>query len=218
MTLAKRLLGRMALAGVVVTGDAQYTQRSLCQSITAGGGDYVLAVKGNQPQLHQDLELLWRKLPQGTKLDHARSLDKHGDRLERRQLWCSSALQGYLDWPGAKQVALIERRVKRKGVERQEWAYLLTSLPHTQADARRLLELGRGHWSIENRLHYVRDVTMGEDACRVRTGAAPQVLAAIRNLVIGLLRLAGYTNIAAAIRSLAWSPDKALALIGIAIA
>jgi predicted transposase YbfD/YdcC len=200
---------------MVVTGDAQYTQRDLCQSIVAGGGDYVVVVKGNQPQLHQDLALLWRQLPEGAKLDHARMLDKHGDRLERRQLWCSSALRDYLDWPGAEQVALIERRVKHKGVERQEWGYLVTSLPRGRADAGRLLELNRGHWSIENRLHYVRDVTMGEDACRVRSGAAPQALAAIRNLVVGLLRRAGHANIAAAIRSLAWCPDRALNLIGL---
>ena len=81
-----------------------------------------------------------------------------------------------------------------------------------------MLRLWRGHWGIENRLHYVRDVTFGEDASPVRTGAAPQVLAVLRNLVLALLRNAGSTNIAAALREHAWSqPGAALRLLGIAL-
>ena len=78
-----------------------------------------------------------------------------------------------------------------------------------------MLALARGHWGIENRLHYVRDVTLGEDACRVRSDAAPQVLAALRNVVLTLLRAAGHTNIAAALRAIAWR-GSALALLGLA--
>ena len=80
-----------------------------------------------------------------------------------------------------------------------------------------LLRLWRGHWAIENRLHYVRDVTFGEDASQVRSGAAPEVLAALRNTVIGLLRAAGHTNIAAARRQMAWQPGAALQLLGIIV-
>ena len=78
------------------------------------------------------------------------------------------------------------------------------------------MALWRGHWGIETRLHYVRDVTLGEDACRVRTGAAPQALAAVRNAVISLVRLAGKTNVAAALRRFAAKPAEALAAISIA--
>jgi len=94
--------------------------------------------------------------------------------------------------------------------------YLISSLDlrrHTPAE---LLAYNRGHWAIENNLHYVRDVTMGEDACRVRTGSAPQVLAAVRNAVIGLLRMDGWTNIAAALRHHAVKVGKALRMIGLA--
>jgi len=177
----------------------------------------VVVVKGNQPQLRQDLELFFRQLPPGEELEHARSCDKHGDRAEERYIWSSSALKDYLDWPGAQQVALLCRRVRQKGIERQQWVFLVTSLPRQQADAGRLLKLNRGHWRIENCLFYVRDVTMGEDACRVRSGAAPQVLAAMRNLVISLLRRCGYTNMASALRHLAWQPDNAIRLIGLTV-
>ena len=85
------------------------------------------------------------------------------------------------------------------------------------ADAARLLTLVRGHWAIENRLHYVRDVTFGEDASQVRSRAAPQVLAALRNVVTGLLRQAGWTNIAAALRHYAWQSGATLALLGVSV-
>jgi hypothetical protein len=91
--------------------------------------------------------------------------------------------------------------------------YFVTSLPPARADARRLLALVRGHWGIENRLHHVRDVTFGEDRSAIRTGAAPQAVAACRNLVIALARRAGHTNVAAALRTYAGRPAAAVALV-----
>ena len=88
--------------------------------------------------------------------------------------------------------------------------------PGRETGPGKLLEYVRGHWGIENRLHYVRDVTLGEDASQVRTGAAPQVMAALRNVVLGLLRSGGETNIAAAIRRIGWAPGQALAILGLA--
>ena len=215
--MAEKVLDQVPLVGAIVTGDALYAQRALCQKIVSGGGDYLVVVKANQRQLRDDLELLYRHLPVGERLEYACSEGRHGDRQEKRELWASTALEGYLDWPQARQVCLVRRQVKQKGTLRDEWAFLVTSLPPKRADAARLLALNRGHWGIENRLHYVRDVTMGEDACRVRSGAAPQVMAAVRNLVIGLLRLKGAKNIASAIRSNAWNPTAALNLVGAAL-
>lgn len=95
----------------------------------------------------------------------------------------------------------MEREVRRRGEPvRREVAYAITSVPRDQADAATLLGWWRGHWGIENRSHYVRDVTPGEDASRIRTGSAPQVLAAVRNAAIGWLRARGIENIAAALR------------------
>jgi hypothetical protein len=109
-------------------------------------------------------------------------------------------LAGYLDWPGLAQVGRLERTVAVGGEVTVEVQYLITSVPRERADAATLLRWTRGHWAIENRLHYVRDVTMGEDANRTRVGSGPQVLAALRNAAISHLRLCGATNIAAALR------------------
>lgn len=113
-------------------------------------------------------------------------------------------------WPGLAQVYQVTReRWDRKGYS-VEVAYRITSLSPKQADARRLLELDRGHWGIENGLHHVRDVTLGEDACRVRSGHAGQFLAATRNAVLSLLRRVPAPSIAAAIRRFMVHPGEAL--------
>jgi predicted transposase YbfD/YdcC len=107
----------------------------------------------------------------------------------------------------------LTRVRKIKGVAATEVIYGITSLSRHQADAEALIGYVRTHWSIENRLHYVRDVTFGEDGCRVRSGSAPQILAAIRNLAIPLLRKIQPRNLAAAMRHLAAKPHKALKLV-----
>jgi hypothetical protein len=109
-------------------------------------------------------------------------------------------LNNYLDWPGLAQVGRLERTVAVGGEVTVEVQYLITSVPRGRADAATLLGWTRGHWGIENRLHYVRDVTMGEDANRTKAGSGPQVLAALRNLAVSKLRLDGVTNIAAGLR------------------
>jgi predicted transposase YbfD/YdcC len=140
----------------------------------------------------------------------------HG-RIERRTLTSTPAVAGKLGWPGLAQGFRLERWVKAKksGKERQEVVYGITSLAGAQADAAALLALTRGHWRIENRTHWVRDVTFDEDRSQARSGSIPQVLAAVRNVAIGLLRLAGHRNIAAGTRYYAARPWEALALLGI---
>jgi len=109
-------------------------------------------------------------------------------------------LNAYLDWPGVAQVGRLEREVTAGGKATVEVQYLITSVPPGQADAATLLGWVRGHWGIENRLHWVRDVTMGEDANRTHSGSGPQVLATLRNLAVSKLRLDGVANIAAELR------------------
>jgi hypothetical protein len=121
-------------------------------------------------------------------------------------------------WPGVQQLARVERRRELwRGAAcvkvTREVSYALTSLPPERADAAALLAALRGHWRIENRAHWVRDVVWDEDRSQVRSGAAPQVLAAGRNLAAALLRRAGYTNLAAALRTLAARPADAVQLV-----
>ena len=125
----------------------------------------------------------------------------------------SSELNEWAQWPALGRVGQFRYRCRRGGEVREETSYFITSLTAEQASARVLLGLLRGHWGIENRVHWVRDVTFDEDRCQVRTGSAPQVMAALRNTVIGLFRLRQEPNIAAALRSCAWHVERALDLV-----
>jgi hypothetical protein len=113
------------------------------------------------------------------------------------------------------QVCRLERVVKRDGKETREVEYAITSAGPEWADAAQLLSWWRGHWGIENRVHWVRDVTMGEDASRIRTGAAPEVMAGLRNAAISLVRLSGLTNIAEALRENLYHVRHLLTKLGI---
>lgn len=142
-------------------------------------------------------------------------MDKGHGRVETRRIWSSERLAGYVNFPHAKQVACVEREVFEvsKKTTRMERVYLISSQTRAQADPAQLLTLNRGHWGIENRLHYVRDMAYDEDRCRARTGNTPRTLACLRNLAIGLLRLFKVPNIKAAFRDLASSADQALKML-----
>lgn len=124
-------------------------------------------------------------------------------------------MAAHLDWPGAAQVCRIERWRWIRGKEEHEVAYAITSAQRDQADAATLLACNRGHWGIENRSHYVRDVTFGEDASQIEKGYAPQILAGLRNGLIAAMRAEGAKNIAAALRQNALKVPRLLAKLGI---
>ena len=147
-----------------------------------------------------------------------KTTDKGHGRLETRAIWVSSELPPGLDFPYVQQVARIERRRRHlnNNTEQHEIVFCITSLSPEKADATRLLKLNRDHWSIENRLHHVRDTTFDDDRSQVRKRAAPHMIASLRNLAIGLLRLAGArTNIAAATRFFMRNCDSAMQLLGV---
>jgi len=123
-------------------------------------------------------------------------------------------LNQHLDWPGAKQVCKITRITTRKAETTTEVAYVITSVGRDRADAKQLLKWNRGHWGIENRLHWVRDETFGEDRCRVRLESAPQILAGIRNLAINWLRSQGIGTIAEALRENGWNSQRLFTKLG----
>lgn len=132
--------------------------------------------------------------------------------METRRIWTSEALNGYVMFPHAAQVACVEREVfhVRRDTTTLERVYLISSLSRAEASPAQLLTLNRGHWGIENRLHHVRDMAYDEDRCRARTGNMPRVLACFRNFAISLLRLFQVSNITAALRDLAAQAHKVL--------
>ena len=222
--MAPRLVRQVQalLRGRLVSGEALYCQKALCRQIPAAGGDYLFAVKANQPDLLEDVQLLFREPPPGEHVLTARQVDLHGGRLAVRQLRASATLTSYLreaGWEAAGMVLEVETQVRwpahpTRPVRHQVRSFL-TSLPaHASADE--ALRPTRRHWHLENRLHWPRDVTFGEDACQVRSGHAPQALAAVRNLVIALLRRNGVPNLAAALRANAWAgPSTVLGFLGL---
>lgn len=215
---AEELLTALVVQGRVITMDALLTQRDLAQQIIDGGGDYVMIVKGNQPQLQEEIATVFALGPApAEQRQQTQTVEVGHGRIEQRELSSSEVLAGYSTWPGLQQVFQVTRETteKKSGKERTETVYGVTSLRMEQASATCLLGLVRGQWTIENRSHWVRDVTFDEDRSQVRSGKIPQVMAAIRNTAIGLLRLAGEPSIAAACRRLAAQPEQALALIGI---
>ena len=148
-------------------------------------------------------------------MDTVTTLNKGHGRRERRTLKATTALNEYLDWPGVAQVGQVESEVVKDGNTSHETRYFITSVSRAVADAAQLLKWARGHWSIENRSHYVRDVTMSEDSSRIRKRSGPQVMAALRNATIGFLRTMGQANIAESLRRNASQVGELFARLGI---
>jgi len=218
ITAAHDLIQMLVLEGLVITGDAMFTQRETAKRITVKGGHYLLSVKANQPSLLEDIKQAFTdQWWMADTLSEYRDVDAYAGRIEERRLQASTAMQGYSDWPGMKRVLKMERRItnKRTGVMREEEAYAITSLDQGRASVEQLLRLWREHWHIENRLHYVRDVTYKEDKSQVRKGKIPEVMAALRNAAITLMRVGGATNIAAACRRYAAQPGLAMTALGL---
>jgi predicted transposase YbfD/YdcC len=212
--VAQALLPCLPLAGRVLTADALHTQKDFMACVDALGGKTVLTVKNNQPTLYADLATYFADLH--ASFDLACTLDQHRGRIEKRSIRVSTEMNAYLtDWPLIQQVAELTRTVtiRKTGATTQEVVYLITPLTVQEANPQRLLALVRGHWSIENSSHYVRDVTFREDRSRLRSGHAPQILAALRNLAITLIHRQGSSQMAATRRHFASHPWKAFALL-----
>lgn len=219
ISAAPTLLRGRNLHGTVTTSDALLTQRAQAQLIRDQGGHFLRVVKRKQRQLWEDLEVLFRipAIPADQELwDQVTMVSKGHGRLETRTLCCGTGLIEALDWPGVAQVMrrTCERMVIKSGKCSVEVSYGITSLPPSAARAAQLEALWRGHWTIENRKHYVRDVTLGEDHNQMHSGDAPRALASLRSGLIDLWRSVGWLNIADAIRDCAASVQRTLALIG----
>jgi predicted transposase YbfD/YdcC len=194
----------------VVTADALHCQRGTARYITASGGHYLLTVKGNQPRLRAQLKALpWTQVPQTSTVSTG-----HGRRVRRTVKAVTAPT--WLDFPGAAQVVQVRRTRTINGRKTIEVVYAICSLDTIAAPPATIATWLQGHWSIENALHWVRDVVFDEDRHQLRTGCGPQVMATLRNTAISLLRLAGHTRIAAGLRHHSRDPHRPIDLINTA--
>ena len=222
---AARALEQVSLAGKIVTGDAMHAQTAASQQIVTGGGDYLWPVKENQPRLYADIQRLFapdQPKPGFGKIEtdfltvHKTNYG-HG-RLEKRAIQTSAMLNDYLDWPAVGQVYRLEREFfwLRQGKiykTSREIEFGITSLSREKAPPAKVLQVRRKHWSVETSLHYRRDVTFHEDATRMTMGASGLILATVHNLVIALIKRAGYANAAKARRHFEGHLDDAFRLL-----
>jgi predicted transposase YbfD/YdcC len=216
ISAAAALVHPALVKGRIISTDAMHTQKKWCACVQAYQGYYLTIVKKNQPQMYEDLvdffddpdveQEEWR---------YAKSVQKGHGRLEVRELWSSTQMNEWFEseWAGVAQVFRLRRHVKDGDKEREEVVYGVTNLPRKKANAARLLALQQAHWRVENRLHYRRDVTLGEDACQVRVAGAPQALAALNGGVLALMDWLHVSNVASQMRHFCAHPEETLQLL-----
>ncbi|MGH3500003.1 MAG: ISAs1 family transposase [Nocardioidaceae bacterium] len=199
----RELLATFDLAAAVVTLDAMHTQTDTAETITDADGDYVLTIKNNTPTLRSKV----KDLPWSDMSAHRHTETGHGRRVTRTIK--AVAAPRWIGFTGAAQVrrTVTEKNNKKKTVE---VVYLITSADHTAAPPPVLAAWVHGHWRIENRLHWVRDVTFDEDRSQARTGNGPRVMATLRSTAISVLRIDGWNNIASGLRHHARHPDHVI--------
>ena len=224
-TALPALLALLNLEGSLVTIDAMGCQVEIAQQIINQGGDYVLSLKENQPSLYTDcVELFaWLKGPHALDEEIVLGADEQVDgghgRVETRQVWCTSALEGVVScerWPGLTSLVMVDSTRHIDAQDEVEQRYYISALPGaTDADAKRLKDIIRTHWERENRVHWVLDVAMGEDTNRTRKGESAQNLALVRKLALNLLRreTSVKTGIAAKQKRAGWDHNYLLKIL-----
>lgn len=218
LSIVAQFLTPLWVKGRILTADALHTQHAFCLTVTRWEGNYVLIVKANQPTLREDLELFFREPPTDCRdWRTGQTCDKGHGRRERREIIVSSELNEFLAsrWTGVTQVFQLTRTIVQTdtGETRTEVVYGITSLSSSEASADDLLQVVREHWAIENRLHGRRDVTLREDACQVRKGQAPRVLAVLNSFLLAMMDFLGVANVAQQMRLFDAHPEQAVRLL-----
>jgi predicted transposase YbfD/YdcC len=198
------LLDALDITGKDITADALLTQREIARYLVGRKAHYHFIVKGNQPTLLKDMETCFENRKEPEYVEYVPP--DHG-RIEVRKIWTTTSMNGYLDFPHVGQAFVIERQSteKKSGRRSYEAAYGITSRTPEEADAKRLLEVNRGHWSIENSCHYVIDWNYDEDRSRIRTGYGPENITRLRRFAVGLIKSKGVRSVAEKMRELTWN-------------
>lgn len=216
ITAGKILLDPKYVKGCIITSDAMFSFREWCAKIHIYNGYYLTIIKDNNPAVHSELELFFEDdgIDRSEWQYYKKAQKGHG-RLEVREIWTSTQMNEYYtkDWAGIAQIFKIRRTVLEKGEERIQIVYGITNLPRETAEAERLLKLNQKHWSVENRLHYRRDVTLGEDASQIRIKGAPETLAVINSGVLALMDYLGVKNVASQMLHFDYHYRKAIQLL-----
>jgi len=218
ITAIPRLLSMLEVSGCIVTIDAMGCQKEIAAKVVESGADYILSVKNNQPRLYEDITETFAQGPESLSQDYFETVDKGHGRIEIRRCWAVSE-PDYLDyindggrWKNLASIAMVESERRVDGDTTVESRFYISSL---RCDAKLLLAATRGHWSIENSLHWVLDISFREDDSRVRAGSAPENLAVIRHMALNLLKQD--TTIKASIKGkrkrAGWDNDYLLAVI-----
>jgi predicted transposase YbfD/YdcC len=193
ITAIPQLLKLLDIQGAVVTLDAEGCQKKIAQQIVAGGGDYILQLKSNQPLFHQEVvDLFDRCLTDdchGIAYSTAATTDKGHGRIEQRRIWATSEIDWFADrskWKNLRSLIRVQARRTVNGQTSREYHYYISSLPADNAS--RLLDYIRGHWGIENGLHWCLDINFREDDCRIRQGHAAENFARLSRIALNLLK------------------------------
>jgi predicted transposase YbfD/YdcC len=210
------ILHPVLVKGRIITADSIFSCKKWCAIVVAYDGHYMLPIKENTPVVLKNLtEFFDDKEGDRSDFHYHKEVNKGHGRLEVREIWTSTQMNEVFekDWAGIAQVFMIRRTIKAKGEERIEVVYGITSVPRKIVDAKRLLELNRKHWFIENRLHYRRDVSLGEDASQIRVNGAPEVLAALNGGLLAFMDFLGVKNVAKQMRHYCAQPQEALQVL-----
>jgi len=194
-------LEKVDLSDKIVSGDAIFAQKELSRTVVENGGEYLWKLRANQGKIYQTAQAHFEK-SNDKYLGKTMDVDKGHGRVEERLLLTSFRIAGEIEFPHVQQVFQIKKTSfqTKTGKQSEQTIYGITSLPVEEFGAKQLLELVRKHWRIENGLHYRRDVTFKEDAVRKNSHNGGQIMAALNNLAIGILRKTGWENIAQARR------------------
>jgi predicted transposase YbfD/YdcC len=214
------LLQRLELAGALVTIDAMGTQTEIAQTIIGRGGDYLLSLKQNRPASYAEVETFFADPPQDAALQRSETVDGAHDRIETRQhtvchdvdwLFSNRRYPGEPVFPGLAMIGMVSSKTERGGKTERETRYYLGS---AKLDADTFARAVRGHWGIENRLHWVLDVVFHDDLARLRTGSGPQNMAVIKHTALNLLSAAKPTiSLKNRRKRAGWNADYLAALL-----
>jgi predicted transposase YbfD/YdcC len=212
ITAIPKLLELLELKGCIVTIDAMGCQRAIAEQIVAQGGDYVLGLKGNQSNLQEAVEDFFAVAQKAhfahVRHDYAEELDKDHGRMEIRRYWITEDLRTLPDtdhWVGLRSIGMVERTCLTGATQTVEQRYFINTI---RADAQRFAHGVRGHWGVENRLHWRLDVVFGDDASRIRKGNAPAIMTSIRHLCMNLFeQQPSSLSLAKKRRKAAWNDD-----------